>query len=130
MTKLFDDLFGSPFLKGDDLPDGGIVATIKDFEATSMGQNDERKMVLKFRELDKDLVLNKTNGRKLGELFGHDPDAWINRKVMLFPTWVDFRGEEVLTVRIREAKPRQPVQVPEVPEYTDDDYQDEEPAAY
>jgi len=97
-----NSLFPSKYLRAGDL-DGDLPVTMKSLIMEEINQ--EKKPVLYFRKEVKGLVLNKTNGKIIGSLYGEEVDDWIGQKIVLFPTEVDFRGEIVDAIRIRRQIP-------------------------
>lgn len=90
----------SDFLKSEDIGANFWTATIsavvmKDFD------NGERKLALSFAELDKSLLLNMTNARTIGDLYGGGTDGWIGKQVMLFTMPVEYQGKKVQAIRVR-----------------------------
>jgi hypothetical protein len=114
----FDKLFGGKFLKASDIDEetNNLIVTVKDWDVQELGQGKEEKLTISFRETDKELVLNKTNGGTLASLYGKDPDGWIGRKIALYATEVDFAGKTTLAVRIRVRAPKLAVQPQPRPE--------------
>lgn len=90
----------SDFLKADDIGNNFWTATIS---AVDMKQFDDgsRKLFIMFHELDKGLVLNKTNADMIGDLYGKDTDGWLGKQVMLFTAPVDYQGKKVNAIRVR-----------------------------
>jgi len=103
-----NSLFPSKYLRASDL-DGDTPVTMKSLIMEEI--NEDKKPVLYFREEAKGLVLNKTNGKIIGRLFGEEVDDWIGQRIVLFPTEVDFRGETVDAIRVR----------PQIPEDNEDE---------
>ncbi len=97
----FNDIFPSRFLKSEDLKGQDLVLTIAGVTMEEVGQERQMKAVLGFEKTDKCLVLNKTNGLTLASLHGNETDAWIGKRIALFPTRVPFGGKLVDTIRIR-----------------------------
>jgi len=105
LDMTIDELYPSPFLKAADL-NGDTTLTITDLSMEKMGQSNEEKLVLYFRELvGKSLVLNKTNSKTIGKLYGSRVGDWRGKRITLFPTDVSFRGDMVPTIRIRPVVP-------------------------
>ncbi len=106
----------SDFLKADDIGTNFWTVTIN---AVYMKNFDDgsRKLFIMFQELDKGLVLNKTNADTIGDLYGRNTDNWIGKPVMLFTAPVDYQGKKVQAIRLRapaqqQAMPqRQPGQI-------------------
>ncbi|HLE35670.1 MAG TPA: hypothetical protein VI699_00835 [Candidatus Acidoferrales bacterium] len=96
------DSFPSKWLKADDL-EGDMNLTIKGVEQEML--DDGPKPVVSFREIEKGLVLNKTNARTIAKLYGVETGAWAGKTITIFPTQVDYRGEQVAAIRVRVAAP-------------------------
>lgn len=107
MPKL-NDLFPTNYLKAADFEDGDAVLTIKKFTQETLGQGRDaaEKWIVFFKEMDKGLVLNKTNANAIAKLYGDDTDDWIGRQVTLFATEVQFKDEMVEAIRIRSKPPK------------------------
>lgn len=101
----YDDIYQSKWIKADDIGDEDLILTIKDVNAEQVGADKEMKLVLVFKEHEKQLVMNKTNAENLKDRFGKDPNAWIGKKIALFSTEVDYAGKTTLAVRIRKKTP-------------------------
>ena len=97
-----NSLFPSKYLRAGDL-DGDLVVTMKSLMVEEI--NGEKKPVLYFIEEVKGLVLNKTNGKSIGSLHSSETDNWTGKKITLYPTEVDFRGEIVDAIRVRRQIP-------------------------
>jgi len=98
-----DSLFPSKYLRASDL-DGDTPVTMKSLIMEEINQ--EEKPVLYFGEEAKGLVLNKTNGKIIGSLHGSETDNWPGKRIILYPTEVDFRGETVDAIRVRRQTPK------------------------
>lgn len=70
-------------------------------EAVGLGEKQERKLVVYFKEIEQGLVLNKTNGKMLVKNFGDETDAWVGQPVELYVAEVEYQGETQLGIRIR-----------------------------
>lgn len=64
----------------------------------------EEKPVMYFEEIDKGMVLNKTNASTLAKLFGDDYEQWAGNRVVLHVVETDFKGKQVKALRVREKK--------------------------
>lgn len=99
------DVYPSQWLSAGDIPEGGLVVTVRGVSLAEIGRDKESKPVLSFEELDKPLILNKTNWRNMSVLTKEDDsDNWASHKVELYATRVQFGGDEVDAVRIRQPK--------------------------
>lgn len=90
----------SDFLKAEDIGSNFWTATISKVDMKNFDDG-SRKLFVLFQELDKGLVLNKTNADTIGDLYGRDTDGWVNRPVMLFTMPVDYQGKKVNAIRVR-----------------------------
>lgn len=95
-----NDLYPSKYLSASDLGGREVTVTIERLEMQNIGENDTKPIVF-FRGASKGLVLNKTNAKNIGSLYGPETNAWIGQQVILFPAYVDFRGETVLAIRVK-----------------------------
>ncbi|NDE15357.1 hypothetical protein EBZ80_10545 [bacterium] len=64
------------------------------------------KPVLGFEKTTKKLILNKTNARTIGLLYGNEMTGWIGKKIALYLTTEDAFGQkDVQVIRVRSADP-------------------------
>ncbi len=105
MSPTVNDLKKSNFLTKNDV-EPPVLVTITGYEEMNMakeGQPPEMKWCLNFKEFDKPLSLNVTNGNMLAVITGsEDFNAWINKQVVLYndPT-ISFGNEITGGIRIR-----------------------------
>ena len=106
-----NDVFTGASLKAQDLKGQEVTVTIAKYEVVDF--DDGKKLVLSFQESDRTLICNKTNGSTIGDLHGTNLDAWMGKKITLFPTQTDFGGKQVPCIRVKLAPPpaaeRQPL---------------------
>lgn len=96
--------FSGSFLKAGDLEVGkDLVVTIA--TVTMEDLDDGAKLVASFTDNNQKLVLNKTNGGILIELYGDETDNWEGKPIALYRTKVDYQGKRVDAIRIRDTKP-------------------------
>jgi len=103
-----DKLFPSRFLKAADLNEGEeIILTITGISQEVMGQGQDQKAaaLITFAELEKALVLNKTNANTICNLYGRDTDGWIGKKVTAYVTDVQYMKDMVPAIRFRTKPP-------------------------
>ena len=95
-----DDVFQSAYLKGTDLLGKGVVfvtiesVTMEDFD------DDGEKLVAAFLGTEKTLVLNKTNARAIGDIYGPETDDWSGQEIGVYHARVEYRGKLTDAVRI------------------------------
>lgn len=96
-----NDAYPSKRIRATDLKGQTHVVVIDRYAFEDMGGGDGMKPVLYFRNRDKGLVLNKTNGVAIGVIHGEDMDAWAGKSIELYPDTVPFQGQIVPCVRVR-----------------------------
>ena len=118
-----NDLFPTNYLKAADFEDGDAILTIAGLEQQTLGQGRDaaEKWIVYFREVDKGLVLNKTNAGTIAKLYGDDTDDWIGKKVTLYSTEVQFQSEMVEAIRIRSKMPKGGGKKPVLPASAEED---------
>ncbi len=101
--------FDYNFLGSYSLPVGQeLIVTIKETRHQKVkDQNGKEKdcFVAYFNESDKPMILNKTNCKRIGKLYGDFIEEWPGKRVQLFATRVSAFGEEVDALRVREFVP-------------------------
>lgn len=106
------DLKSSKFLTQHDV-DPPVLVTIKSYEEMNVAlesQAPEMKWCLRFRELDKPLVLNLTNGQLIEAITGSDDlDHWLGKQIVLYnDKTVSFAGKLTGGIRVRASQGGQP----------------------
>lgn len=107
MTTI-QDLFPSKYLKASDA-ETDLTLTIARVAQEKMRNNDgeeEIKPVIFFAEQEKGMVLNKTNGNVLTDLFGETIEDWTGQKVTLCAVDVDAFGKIQKALRFRSEAPK------------------------
>lgn len=106
-----NDLKTSKFLKRDDVGIGKLVtiSAVTQDNVAKEGAPEELKFCLHFKELDKPMVLNSTNGQIIARITGVEDDievGWIGKKIVIYddPN-VSFGGKLVGGIRVRAPKP-------------------------
>lgn len=98
----------SDFLKADDIGSNFWTISIAKVDMKEFDDG-SRKLFIMFNDLDKGLVLNKTNADTIGGLYGVNTDGWVGKPIMLFTMPVDYQGKKVNAIRVRApATPGQP----------------------
>lgn len=103
-----DDLFPSKYLKASDLNGKAVKLIIVNVELVDIvgkGRKEDDKPVITFQRCKKELVLNITNGRTLGEHFGDETTRWIDKEIELYPDKTQFQGQIVDCLRVRVPVP-------------------------
>jgi hypothetical protein len=85
-----------PYLEGEAVKDKTITLTIKDIkneELKGHAGKKETKEVLYFQETPKGFVLNKTNAKRIGQMYGAMTGAWEGKQITLTTEPVQAFGE-------------------------------------
>lgn len=109
-----DELMPSRYLKQSDVTPPKIV-TIAGLKQENLAREDQPKKLrwtMQFEELDRPLVLNKTNLKRAAKACGSDmTEDWLGKKIKLyFDEEVEFGGEQVGGIRITSAVKRKAVE--------------------
>ena len=75
-------------------------------EDVGTGKDKERKLVVRFTNDERGLVLNRTNNRTLRGAFGDDTAGWVNKIIVLFPATAEVRGDLKPAIRVRIPPPK------------------------
>lgn len=95
------------YIAGDSLVGKSVAMTIDRVvmeNVPTRNGKDEEKLVLYFSESKKGMILNKTNAKCIGKLFGPETDAWQGKVIELFTEPVAAFGDTHNAIRVREAK--------------------------
>ncbi len=99
-------MFPSKYLKAIEFQNRDITMTIKgvvmeDLQEANGGV--KKKGVVAFDESPRLLILNRTNALCLAAMFGNETDAWVGKKVTLYPAPFrdPFSGENTVAIRVR-----------------------------
>ena len=112
--------FSGKFLKPVDLEQDSQIVEIQGGREHRF-QDGEDKWICKFKEYSKPLPLNTINGKRLEAEWGDESDDWIGKKVELYRTQGEFRGEIMDVIRIRiPSQSAAPVEVPTPAEWEEE----------
>lgn len=107
----YKNLFPSAYFKASDV-DTPVLVTITKIDPARKMSSGEEKPVLAFLECEQELVLNKTNGNALAEIYGEDVENWFNKKIVLFKDKTTMQGKPTDCIRIRAPKAAKPTVPP------------------
>lgn len=84
----------------------GKTLTIDSCFSSLVGQEGQEKdkLLVRFKESEKPLVLNQTNIAILTAAYGDDTDSWINNKVVLNLVTVMYNGSPTLGIQLNPKK--------------------------
>lgn len=101
----WQEWFPSKYIQATDLKDAAHPVIISHITMEEVGDEKTEKPVLHFQGQVKGLVLNKTNAKRIAALHGDDPQRWAGKGIIIYPTQVEFGGEEVDCVRVKKEAP-------------------------
>jgi len=105
------DFLGGNYLRKEDVS-GPTTATIEDVRSVAVSNADRKKLVVWFREIAKPLILNKTNTRKMVDIFrSTDTSTWRGQITLYVEASVQYGGILVGGIRIQPAVVADPVDV-------------------
>jgi hypothetical protein len=128
------DFLGGNYLRKEDVT-GASNVTIEAVRSVEVTNAEGNKLVVWFQELAKPLILNKTNTRKLVEIFqSTDTATWRGKITLFFDGNVYFGGKQVGGIRFRAAilsqakdvRPAAPARMPMANGHHLDDYEAEQ----
>lgn len=71
------------------------------------GRKKDRSAVMQLRELDRPMVLNKTNGSTIAGMYGAHVEQWPGKRIQLFGSTTDFGSKKnIPCIRIRPEIPK------------------------
>jgi len=103
-----NDFFPSKYLKAEDL-ESDLNLTVKNVVIEELASG-ETKPVMHFNELEKGMIVNKTNWSMIEKITGEkESDNWTGKKVCLTVMDVEFKGDIVSAIRVKAAKDSNPI---------------------
>lgn len=102
MGLKFDDLFPGRFIRAANFDGKDVTYTITNvmLEELEGDRGKEVKPIVSFSEINKQLVLNKTNALALKAMFGSEVTDWNGKRVTLYPLTIEWEGND-LAIRVR-----------------------------
>jgi hypothetical protein len=102
------DFFPSRYLKAEEIAElCPMTVTIKEVVAEILksrdkGNAEENKPVVYFEEIEKGIILNKTNWYTIAGMHGDDSDMWPGKQIALVVVDVDAFGDVVSAIRVKK----------------------------
>jgi hypothetical protein len=127
--------FDYRFIAAEELDGKEVNLTIAAIEWDEVYSREDKKNVrkgsIRFKETTKKLVLNKTNAKKLTELFASGQvESWVGKRVCLYPTSERSFGQMIDVIRIKKCRDNSAeLTAPEFKEIQFDNQPETEPAA-
>lgn len=94
----FDELYPGRFIKAGELLGKQVTLTIASVDLDELEGEKGKKVkgIITFEKTSKQLVLNRTNGTCLREMFGRQIPAWVGKRITLFPS--EWNGEPCIRI--------------------------------
>jgi hypothetical protein len=89
------------YINASHLAAGELKLTIRETRFELVGTDQEQKIVIFFKEVERGLPLKLTNYNSLNEAFGPETDGWLGKQVTLYSEKTKFKDKEVDGVRMR-----------------------------
>ena len=99
MPDISDYYSGGSSLKADDIDDELTVEVVS-WRKQKFDDGGE-SYFLKLKNQDKEFRVNKTNAKRIAEMYGKDIDNWVGKTLTLFPDVTDYQGKSVDTILVR-----------------------------
>jgi len=100
-----DTFFDDPYLRAGHLAGEAVTLTIREVKAENVGTDKVLRPVVYVEGQKKGIVFNKTNSKRVAALYGSDTAQWVGKRITIFPTTVEFAGEEVECIRVKKQVP-------------------------
>lgn len=101
----FNEMYPGRFLKSQQFKGRDVTMTIRmvRLEELEGDKGKKTKGIVSFVERPLELVLNRTNGECLKAMFGRETNAWIGKRVTLWPAPYhdNTTGEDTTCIRVR-----------------------------
>jgi hypothetical protein len=105
---LIGQVFSGESLKAADLQGREFTLCIAAVELKKFDNGN--KIMLRFQNAKKVLIVNKTNAQRISRFYGEDTDGWIGKEVVLYTDLVQYQGSMVDAIRVRAPMRRPPAQ--------------------
>ena len=104
IPDVYSELWPNRFLKADLLKDKPRTLTIDKIMVEVMPTDDggeKERGIIYFRETQRQLALNRTNGECLKAMFGKRVKDWVGKQITLVPEIAKFGKDNVDAIRIK-----------------------------
>ncbi len=81
------------------------IAKVQSGKLVGEGGKSSKKPICHFKGKDKPLALNVTNCKTIAAMYGNNTDAWIGKRITIYPTTTDFGGKTCDCIRVRQGVP-------------------------
>ena len=98
-----NDFLGGNYLRKADIDEPAMV-TVANVWSEAVMNSARKKLMISFNEIEKPLILNKTNIKRLVDIFStQDTSQWRGRVTLYVEQGVEYAGRVVGGLRLKEA---------------------------
>ena len=98
-------LFPRKYLTAEDLAGVNHDVTIVKVVEGTVGDDEETRPIVFFKEYEKGLCLNVTNTKRIIGLYGDEDTGWVGKRITIYPSECDFKGDTVPCIRVKKQAP-------------------------
>ncbi len=100
-------MYASNYLSAADIEDENLTLTVEEVREEEVGQQRDLRPVVYFKEVDKGLVLNKTNMNTICDVLKSDEsNDWVGQRITLYTAEIEFQGRMVEGIRVKLRAPK------------------------
>ena len=103
MPDISEYYSGGKSLKAEDIDDE-MVVTVEGWRKQKFDDGGE-SYLLKLKGEEKEFRVNRTNAKRIAEMFGSDIDGWVGKELSLLPDVISsgqYAGTSTIIVRVRK----------------------------
>lgn len=102
--------FEYDYLSAYDIDNQDLIVTIKNAkyeEVTGEKGRKDKCIVLYFNEIDKGMVMNVTNSKRITVIYNTPVvEKWYGKRIQLYAEQTSLKGEPIMGLRVREFEPK------------------------
>jgi hypothetical protein len=98
-------MFPSKFVAAGDLMGQDVSVVVSGVTIEEVGAEAEKRPVVHFQGMQKGMVLNRINAKRITAMYGPEVEAWVGRPITLYPSETEYGGDTVPCIRVRQALP-------------------------
>jgi hypothetical protein len=91
--------------KGDPIDVTVTIEKVVAGSVTNAAKKTSKKPIVYFKNKTKGMVMNVTNCKTVGRMYGDDPREWVGKRVTLYQAETSAGGETIACIRIRQRPP-------------------------
>lgn len=96
-----NEIFTSDYLRAEDLKGKEVTVLISRVGTAELGNPPKPKLAVFFKDKNKPLIVNQTNARVISSVYGDETDLWLGKQIVLYPTWIEFNGQQKQSIGVK-----------------------------